>query len=149
MTRTTADCCYIFNIIIIPPIPYGHTVVWLGCTVCFYVFVCMVTDFVAQKKIVAWNFACFFYYYPGWASGVLVNFGLGAAPPEAYIQIVPGKKILQWGSVGSRNWALYGGICVLFSYTTYLTYTHIIVCIYMYIYICICMHIDTYTYNLL
>jgi len=26
MTRTTADCCYIFNIIIIPPIPYGSMV---------------------------------------------------------------------------------------------------------------------------
>jgi len=68
------------------------------------------------------------------SSAILMNFGLGAAPPEAYIQIAPGKKIapswekimapgktlhlapweknLRQGSVGSRNWALYGRICI-------------------------------------
>ena len=51
-----------------------------------------------------------------------MNFGLGAAPPEAYIQIAPGKKFvvrlnghsdLRRVSLGSRNLAPYGGICVL------------------------------------
>ena len=37
-----------------------------------------------------------------------MNFGLGVAPPEAYIQITPGKNLPQ-GSVAVGN----GGICVL------------------------------------
>jgi len=44
------------------------------------------------------------------SSPILVNFGLGAAPPQAYIQIAPGKIFLRRGSVGSRNWAPYSGI---------------------------------------
>jgi len=41
-----------------------------------------------------------------------MNFGLGVAPPEAYIQIAPWEKnrtwekILRRGSVGSWNWAV-------------------------------------------
>ena len=49
-----------------------------------------------------------------------MNFGLGVAPPEAYIQITPGKNNCTWekitpgknlpqGSVAVGN----GGICVL------------------------------------
>ena len=80
--------------------------------------------FQRQKKIAVWNFACLFHYSPRWASPILVNFGPGAAPSEACmqiaprknrtwlekIQITPGKKLCR-GSVGSRYWAPYGGIC--------------------------------------
>jgi len=53
-----------------------------------------------QKKIVAWNFTCMFDYYPDRSSPILVKFGQGVAPPappEAYMQMSPGKNGLTWG----------------------------------------------------
>jgi len=57
-----------------------HTVVWLECFffwnaffLCLCLFVCLqISQW--RKKIAAGNLACFFDYYPGWASPILVNF---------------------------------------------------------------------------
>ena len=86
-------------------------------------FVCTVTDFSAVEKDSGAKLHTL--VYPGCASHILVNFGLGASPPEAdnrnrtWEKITPGKKIAfspqfsSRGSVGSWNWVPYGGICVL------------------------------------
>jgi len=62
------------------------------------------------------------------SSAILMNFGLGAAPPEAYIQIAPGKKIApSWEKImapgktlhlgkkicGKARWAVGIGRCMV------------------------------------
>jgi len=86
-----------------------------------------------RKKIVVWNFACLFDYYPGWASPILVNCGsrgvmAGALLPGCtHRRIGATRQLLARLGIGclglarwcSRNWGSrrhvrpYGGICVL------------------------------------